>query len=624
MTLKKNFHTDLLSSHLLALLGDIEPEALSLLENYLEWVSIVGGDTLMGQGEAGDSMFIVISGRLRAYITEEDGEERMVREMARGQIIGEMSLYTNEPRSATVVAIRDSVLVRLDKEAFNQLLSSSPSISVLLTRQIISRLQNPQSRSNLARPVAIGVLPVSLLVDARHLAQELAKQLSSTATACVVDAASVDSALNQPGLASREPGDLDADHRIGLYLDELEAKHEFVLLVADDHPSAWTQRCCRRSDELLLLANADQPPVLHTTEADYLMRRNGRAEALETLVLLHPIDKRCPTGTRQWLARRQVNGHLHIRLGLARDMARLARFQSCTAVGLVLAGGGARGLAHLGIARALHEQGIEIDFVGGTSIGSIMSALIGMDRPWDEVMAAAKKAFGVNPTGDFNLLPLISLIAGRRLKRVLSSTLYELLGANVDCEDLWKSYYCVASNYSKASEHVSTNGNLAQAIMASIAIPGALPPVLHEGDLLCDGGTFNNFPVDVMRGMRGVGRVIGVDLSFRKPRRIELHEVPSSWALLRDRFRAKKQRRYKLPSLVSYLMNVTILYSTSRQRQAQQLTDLCFSPQLERVGMLQWDKFDDIVQQGYEHGKTRLASMSASELQIYRGIGNTI
>jgi NTE family protein len=72
-----------------------------------------------------------------------------------------------------------------------------------------------------------------------------------------------------------------------------------------------------------------------------------------------------------------------------------------------------------------------------------------------------------------------------------------------------------------------------------MAIPGALPPVLHDGDLLCDGGTFNNFPVDVMRGLRGVGQVIGVDLSFRKPRKIDLDEVPGTWALLRDRLRPR-------------------------------------------------------------------------------------
>ena len=83
------------------------------------------------------------------------------------------------------------------------------------------------------------------------------------------------------------------------------------------------------------------------------------------------------------------------------------------------------------------------------------------------------------------------------------------------------------------------SGNLGRAMRASIAIPGALPPVLYDGDLLCDGGTFNNFPVDVMRRMRGVGTVIGVDLNTRKPRQIDADEIPGSWALLRDRLRPR-------------------------------------------------------------------------------------
>ena len=149
------FQDDLLDRHLLALLGEMEPAALALLHRHLEWVSLAGGQTLMAQGEPGDSMYLMISGRVRAYVRGDDGVERLVREMARGQIIGEMSLYTDEPRSASVVAIRDSVLVRLGKQAFNELLASSAHISILLTRQIIHRLQNPQPRSQLARPVTI-------------------------------------------------------------------------------------------------------------------------------------------------------------------------------------------------------------------------------------------------------------------------------------------------------------------------------------------------------------------------------------------------------------------------------------------------------------------------------------
>jgi NTE family protein len=611
------YQDELLAQHLRTFLGDIDPAAMDLLRRHLEWVELAAGETLMNQGDPGDSMYISVSGRLRAYVVDEDGVEHMVREMARGQIIGEMSLYTDAPRSATVLAIRDSVLVRLSKSEFRNLLASSAQVSIALTRQIIQRLQNTQTRSELSRPVTIAVLPVTAGVDALAFAQSLATHLVSAGSVKIVDAASIDRDFNQPGLAETETGDITANRRIALHLDQIEAAHDYVLLIGDNAPTPWTQRCTRGCDEVLLLAQASEPPELHPTERQCLMNRSGRAEAAETLVLLHPADLRCPRDTRKWLARRPVTDHVHIRPDLERDMARLARIQSRTAVGLVLAGGGARGCAHLGIYRALQQRGIEVDFVGGTSIGSVMATFIASDRTLDDVMNIARHVFSVNPTGDFNLIPLMSLISGRRLRGICNSAIHDLLGHDADIEDLWKNYYCVASNYSKANELLFQHGSLSKAMLASIAIPGALPPVIHDGDILCDGGTFNNFPVDVMRGMRGVGKVIGVDLSFRKPRRIEHEEMPSGWALLRDRFRPRSRRRYRLPSLVAYLMNVTILYSTSRQREAQKITDLYFNPPLERVGMLQWNRFDDIVEQGRAHGDEVLSAMGDETLRPF-------
>jgi NTE family protein len=316
---------------------------------------------------------------------------------------------------------------------------------------------------------------------------------------------------------------------------------------------------------------------------------------------------------RQWVGRRPVTGHVNVRPEVERDMARLARLLSRNAVGLVLGGGGARGFAHLGIWRALRARGVEIDAVGGTSIGSAMAALIAADPPVDEAIAIARAAFRGNPTGDYNLLPLVSLIKGRRVRAAIDRALQALTGGPIDVEDLWKGFFCIASNYSLGHEQRLASGDLGRALQASMAIPGALPPVIRDGELLCDGGTFNNFPVDVMREMRGVGRVVGVDLGVRNPRRLEFDEVPGSWTLLADRLRPRRRRRYRLPSLVSYLLNITILYSISRQAEARRITDLYFNPPLHRVGLLQWDRFDSIVRQGEEHAAEVLGKLDAGQ-----------
>ncbi|MGA0612029.1 patatin-like phospholipase family protein [Caldimonas sp. KR1-144] len=617
--MRQSYQEELLDRHLRTFLGNLEPEAMALLRERLQWVEIGAGETLMSQGERGDSMYLVVSGRLRAYVRDDDGIEHMVREMARGQVIGEMSLYTDEPRSATVVAIRDSVLVRLDRAEFGPLLASSAQLSITLTRQLIQRLQSTQSRSRLARPVTLALLPITAGIDLRGFADRLAVHLAGYGRVRVVDERSMLAELREAGLLGEAPHDVAEVNRLtALRLDQIEAQHEYVLLLGNGAPDAWTDRCSHRCDEILLLADADQPPELHETERRCLMARSSRHEAAETLVLLHPEDRRCPRGTRRWLERRPVATHVHLRPALERDLARLARILTHNAVGLVLAGGGARGFAHLGICRELAARGIEVDYVGGTSIGAVMGLLVACDRPHEEVHALAKRAFSDNPTGDFNVLPMLSLIKGRRMRRLLETAVRELLGFDADVEDLWKNYYCVASNYSQASEHRIRRGNLAKAVRASLSIPGALPPVIHDGDLLCDGGTFNNFPVDAMLDEPGVGSVIGVDLEFRKPRRIEHAEPPGVWTLLRDRLRPRPKRRYKFPSLMAYLMNVTILYSSSRQRAARKLTDLYFNPPLERVGMLQWDRFDTIVAQGHAHAVQVLDALAPEQLERFR------
>jgi NTE family protein len=606
-------HDALLLRLLAARFDGIDDEALALLREQLEWVTVHGGDALMRQGDPGDAMYLVVSGRLRAYVDEEPlgapgeppampaGVGRAVREMARGEVIGEMSLYTGEPRSATVVAIRDSVLVRLGKAAFDALVARSASVSTALARQLVRRMQHEEPRSLMARPVTMALVPASDGVDAADLAARLADALRPLGRVSVVDAAAIEHALGAGDTGEAE------QRRIALLLDRLESEAEFVLLVADDHPSRWTRRACRHADEILLLADATRPAALHANERECLMNRPPHSEAAEILVLLHPADTEQPRDTRDWLARRPVTDHLHLRLGHAGDLARLARIQSRQAVGLVFAGGGARGLAHLGVMAELAARGIEIDALGGTSIGSVMAVYAASARPLETVMANARVAFGSNPTGDMNPVPLMSLLRGQRLRRVLETAATSLVGdASLGLEDLWKPCFAVATNYSRAREQVMRRGPLGKALRASIAIPGALPPVLDDGDLLCDGGTFNNFPVDVMRQQRGIGYVIGVDLSAGEPRKIELDEMPSSWALVWDRLKPRSSRRYRLPSLTAYLLNVTILNSVAHGRRARAMADLCFQPPLHRVGLLQWSRFDEIVMKGRQHAKSVL------------------
>ena len=620
-----NYLQDLLTAHLRAFLGQVDPVVLDLLQRQLVWKELSGGQALMTQGEPGDAMYVLVSGRLRVIITGDKGQDRTVREITRGQVVGEMSLFTDEPRSATVVAVRDSVLARLGKPEFDHLLATSGALSIALTRQINRRLQSEGGPARPERPVAIGLLPISDGIGAsvtRAFAERLAAELRPLGAVAVVDAARLEDRIGVPGITAHAVDDAEATRRIAVSLDEIEAEHAFVLLLADNGPTPWTQCCSRQCDELLLLADADASPDRSATERQCLATRPARTDAAEILLLLHPAACRSPCRTDEWLRRRRLTAHVHLRQGHAGDVARLARLVSRTAVGLVLAGGGARGAAHAGVYQALVERGVPVDVIGGTSMGAVFGAVMAFDASPQLVVDTFAEHFVNNPTGDYNLLPILSLIKGRRLRGMMERTEKAISGrADLGIEDLWKTYYCVATNYSQAREQVLRSGPLVNAVMASCAIPGALPPVLHDGDLLCDGGMFNNFPADVMRAAWGVGRVVGVDVSFETSRRIELQELPGAWEHLRDLLRPRHLRRYGLPSLTHYLMNVTSLYSTARQDASRQLTDLYIKPALPKVGMLQWDSYAKTVEQGYEQALQVVDGEAARSLGVAHGRG---
>ena len=613
------FQHTLLINSLTNVFGEFDTALLAMIEPMLDWMEIGGGETLFSQHDAGDSLFFVISGRLQVFVNEADGNVKKIGEVMRGETVGEMAVFTGKPRSATIVAIRDSLLVKLSKTVFEQVITAYPAVAMNVTNLIISRLQKTHNpRVAIKKPVNICLLALHDAPDMAAFVAELTELLGRKGTVYVASSAIANQVFGQLTIAEANKTN-SADYRkLTRWLEDQELKHEFLIFVADPTMTEWTRRCMRQADQILLLADARQPATPPAFETQYQAAKNTTG-ATEVLVLLHPATTRVPRHTADWLvARPAVKSHYHLRTGSTDDMARLARILSGTANGLVLAGGGAKGFAHLGVFRALQEVGIPIDFVGGTSIGGMMAAGIGFGSSADEIIRIVRKGALYNPTKDYNVLPFMSLIGGRRMAQMLKTSATDIAGStDIDIEDSWRTLFMVSSNYSKAREEVHLRGNYVRYLLATSAIPGVFPPVIDGDDLLVDGGTFNNFPADVMSRM-DVGRVIGVDLIIDKPRKMTLAVMPTPNELLRDRFRAKKQRRYRLPSLMSIMLNATLLYSAARRNETKQFLDLAFNPDVTRFGLLSWSAFDKIVETGYNHARTVLAGLSDDELDQLR------
>ncbi|WP_245332150.1 patatin-like phospholipase family protein [Bradyrhizobium sp. NAS80.1] len=271
--------------------------------------------------------------------------------------------------------------------------------------------------------------------------------------------------------------------------------------------------------------------------------------------------------------------------------------------------------------KALEEAGIEADFVGGTSIGAIMGTCLALDLPAERISTAVHKAFLLHPkgniTGDYNFIPLVSLIKGKRTREAMAQAIENATGANIDAEDTWKTFFVIASDFSTNGEVVLDKGNLARNVIASYAVPGALPPVFIGGHLMFDGGMFNNFPVDVMARL-GARQIIGVDLMIEDGRVFDIDQIPGTIAHLRDKLRSWDMQRYRLPTVPETMLNSSFISSVSKQKAMRKFVDLLFQPRIEQVGLLQWKRYDEVVAAGYNHAKQVLAAESEDKLRAFR------
>jgi len=609
------YNIDSLEKTLARFLGDFDAKLLNSIEAELDWITLRGGEVLFNQDDESDALYIVISGRLTAWRVNEGKPRTKLGNILRGETVGELAMFTNEPRSATVIAARDSTLVKLQMAAFHNLMARMPGFSLNITRLIISRFSDNKPKNENRAPVNICLLSTANLAGFTAWCNELAAEFMKYGSVKRITSTLVDAHFNSPGIAQATTQNLENFKAVADWLDELEATHQFLVYIADSADTEWTKRCKRQADKVVLVAEAAQNANLTPIEQDEL-----NADRVDcALVLLHEPTTILPKATSVWLQNRPwVKEHYHLRQNKKEDMARLGRILSGNAIGLVLAGGGAKGFAHVGVYLALREFNIPIDYVGGTSIGATVAGAIASEQP-NEIRKYMKKAALFNPTKDLNWLPIISLMKGKRVHDMVENAILDFCGRrDVDIEDFWITHFAVSSNYTQAKEVVHTRGPLKDSLLASIAIPGVFPPIVRGNDLLIDGGTFNNFPVDVMAGL-GTKKIIGCDLVSEKTFELKFTKAPTTWQILRDRLKSKKNRKYRMPGLTSILLNTTILYSTSKREEAKKQIDLLFNPNVSRYGMTNWKAYDKIVDAGYNHAKEVLSALPKEQLKTLQG-----
>ncbi|KAK6614899.1 lysophospholipase NTE1 [Botrytis cinerea] len=624
-------------------LTSLLPRLILHIDFALEWVQVNAGQVIYHQGDDSDAIYIVLNGRLRLVVNNDEAGMKVIGEYGQGESVGELEVMTESVRPATLHAIRDTELAKFPKTLFNSLAQEHPGITIKISKIIASRMRalveepvfvqtkekvtgaTNDKVSSMVNLRTVAILPVTAGVPVVEFGSRLMNALTQIGAPNGVTSLNQAAILNHLGRhAFSRMGKL----KLSQYLADLEEKYGLVLYIADTNVnSPWTQTCISQADCILLIGIADGSPAIGEYERFLLgMKTTARKE----LVLLHTDRFSSPGVTRAWLRNRVwINGgHHHVQMDFrtspipvhpqARkfgtalkqrvqviqaeiqkytsrrvrqsplysaetpfkgDFHRIARRLCGKSIGLVLGGGGARGISQVGIIRAMEESGIPIDIIGGTSIGSFIGALYARDADVVPMYGRAKKFSGrMASMWRFALdltYPSASYTTGHEFNRGIFKTF-----GNTQIEDFWLEFYCNTTNISKSRSEIHTSGYAWRYVRASMSLAGLLPPLCDEGSMFLDDNMPQNFG-DSLSGFWAFANRWNPFSSYPNP-----------------------------PTLAEIQARLAYVSSVDALERAKTTPGcLYMRPPIDDYGTLDFGKFDEIYQVGYKFGQEYLAKM---------------
>ncbi|KAI1001197.1 Lysophospholipase [Podosphaera aphanis] len=652
-------------------LTSLLPRLILHIDFALEWVQVNAGQVIYHQDDESDAIYIVLNGRLRLVLNNE-GEMKVVGEYGQGESVGELEVMTESTRPATLHAIRDTELAKFPKTLFNSLAQEHPGISIKISKIIASRMRslvedsvffqgrkemNSATNTKVCSTLnlrTVAILPVTAGVPVVEFSSRLSNALTQIGATNGLTTLNQAAILNHLGRhAFSRMGKL----KLSEYLADLEEKFGLVLYVADTNVnSPWTQTCISQADCILLVGMAEGNPAIGEYERFLLgMKTTARKE----LVLLHADRFSHPGVTRAWLRNRVwINGgHHHVQMTFRTtsvpdhnqtrkfgsvlkqrvqilqaeiqkytsrrvrqtplysddtpfkgDFHRIARRLCGKSIGLVLGGGGARGISQVGIIRALEEAGIPIDIVGGTSIGSFIGALYARDADVVPMYGRVKKFAGrMASMWRFALdltYPSVSYTTGHEFNRGIFKTF-----GDTQIEDFWLEFYCNTTNISKSRSEIHTSGYAWRYVRASMSLAGLLPPLCDEGSMLLDGGYIDNLTVSHMKSL-GADVIFAIDVgSLDDDTPQNFGDSLSGFWTFMNRWNPFSSYPNP-PTLAEIQARLAYVSSVDALERAKNRPGCHYMrPPIDAYGTLDFGKFDEIYELGYEYGKKYLAKM---------------
>lgn len=545
------------------------------------WFALTGGEPLLRAGDEADTLYLLRSGRLGVFRPADGGEFEFIGVIRPGQPTGEMAMLAGTPHTADVIALRDSEVLALPREAFFEAARSEPDLMIELARLMIQRARDVSSAAG--EPSVFGFISARTQ-PIRPFVEAVAAGIEAQNFTCqVIDDTALTSATE--------------------WFSRVEDSHDYVLYVAEADQPAWSALCARQVDRLFVVGDCraapPQLPLPNVGVIDHGQRTD--------LLMLRPASMKNPQGTSGWIDAVQAGRWFQATEGSRADAQRMARVITGCAVGVVFSGGGARAYAHIGALRALRTAGVPIDFIGGSSMGAVAAAGPAMGWSQEELEDRIRRSFvDSDPLADITF-PLIAMTRARKVAGLIQDAY-----GDTELADLHLPYFAVSTNLTSGRIEVHRRGLMRRAMRATIAIPGVMPPVVIDGQVLVDGAVLKNFPADVMRQLNH-GPIVGVDVSRTRGVDPTLIEHPPSLGQL-----AMSGAWRAGPPIVSILMRSATLTSDAELEISRKATDVLVLPTPDGIDIRDWKAYDAATLAGETATLAALAALPCPVTDLRR------
>lgn len=457
-------------------------------------VSVARGETLATAGQPAEALHVLIAGRLRVTGTHKT-------EVGPGAVLGETAFLARMPHEETAVALRNSIVLRLEWDSFRVL---AEGVSDVWQATLEGLARAPITVKAVARPRADRARSIAICpAGGDPLPKEFIAKISEA-----LEARAECQFLSAEGLGQDLPGGIALDDpQVVHWMKEQEARFDVIVLLADAEPTPWTEKALTDADEICLVglhdgARLGAPVALGAVEQLAFELRG--ADACRLALYHEPRRGVAQAGARRWLEGRPVRSHHHLRPGQGGDYNRLARFLLGQSTGFIATATGVYCAATLGIYKAVRAAGFEFDCFAGTGTSAAIAACLALGMDADDVDQLIGEMMVTGRALKRRTWPVFGLYDQRRFDRLLLKHF-----PDADIADMPMPFHAVSANLSTGRPHLHASGNVQIAARANWPFPGLLPPFIDEdGQLLTDGAIADPVPLSRMHLIHGGPNVV--------------------------------------------------------------------------------------------------------------------